>query len=217
MTLKERWIRIQEQIGAVADGEPRGPNTVSCLEKALGIGAPGQAPEVVKGILKRKSEDSAIDARSAKNIATLHPRVQPIFKSIVLAGKRIAKELGAGDYQMIGGTRTYAEQNDLWAKGRTTPGPRVTNAKGGYSNHNFGIAGDFGAFSKEGTYLGESAPALEDKIHRAVAAWVKETYPGEIEWGGDWTSFKDYPHFQYDTGLSLAQMRERVAAGKSVL
>ena len=41
------------------------------------------------------------------------------------------------------GFRTYGEQMALWAKGRTTPGPKVTNAKGGQSSHNFGIAIDF--------------------------------------------------------------------------
>ncbi len=159
--------------------------------------------------------DGEVDARSAKNIATLAPKVQPYFEAIVINGTRIARELGADAYTMIGGTRTYAEQNALYAKGRTAGGPIVTNARGGYSNHNFGVAGDFGVF-QGGKYLDSTNGALASKIHKAVAKWVKANLP-QIEWGGDWTSFRDEPHYQYKTGLSLAQMRERVAAGKPVV
>jgi peptidoglycan L-alanyl-D-glutamate endopeptidase CwlK len=28
-----------------------------------------------------------------------------------------------------------------------------------------------------------------------------------LEWGGDWKSLKDYPHFQYTFGLSLSELR----------
>jgi D-alanyl-D-alanine carboxypeptidase len=38
--------------------------------------------------------------------------------------------------------RSWNAQDDLYAKGRTAPGPKVTNAPGGYSNHNFGWAAD---------------------------------------------------------------------------
>ena len=37
------------------------------------------------------------------------------------------------------GHRSIAEQNRLYAIGRTTPGKKVTNARGGYSWHNFGL------------------------------------------------------------------------------
>ena len=46
-------------------------------------------------------------------------------------------------YHATSGYRTYGEQMALWAKGRTSPGGKVTNAKGGQSAHNFGIAIDF--------------------------------------------------------------------------
>lgn len=43
---------------------------------------------------------------------------------------------------IIRGLATYAEQDALYAKGRTASGPRVTKARGGYSSHNFGLAVD---------------------------------------------------------------------------
>jgi D-alanyl-D-alanine carboxypeptidase./Putative peptidoglycan binding domain. len=40
------------------------------------------------------------------------------------------------------GFRTFAEQDALFAQGRTTRGNIVTNARGGESNHNYGLAVD---------------------------------------------------------------------------
>ncbi|MBY0123314.1 M15 family metallopeptidase [Bacillus sp. S/N-304-OC-R1] len=103
------------------------------------------------------------------------------------------------------GLRTYAEQNTLYEQGRTKPGKIVTNARGGYSFHNFGLAFDFCVCDIVG---GKLVPNwfVDQRWKRA----------GEIgkslglEWGGDWTSFRDYPHFQQTFGLTLAQLRNGV-------
>ena len=49
------------------------------------------------------------------------------------------------------GLRTIEEQNELYAQGRTKPGKIVTNAKGGYSYHNFGLAFDFAILKDDGS------------------------------------------------------------------
>lgn len=91
--------------------------------------------------------------------------------------------------------RSKAEQDALYAKGRRgIPGEKiVTNAKGGQSNHNFGVAVDLFQYDKDGEAIFESGTTRYNKI---VAAMKKRG----MEWGGDWSgSFKDYPHFQlYD-------------------
>jgi peptidoglycan L-alanyl-D-glutamate endopeptidase CwlK len=207
MTLKDRWKRIQKKVGAKPDGRA-GPQTVGMIEKALNIGALAASGKFPTGVL---------DARSADNIATLNPKVHPMFSEITLEGKRIAKRLGASDYKMISGARTFAQQDKLYAKGRTAGGPRVTNARGGYSVHNFGIAGDFGVFGTGGSYLDSSDPKLATEVHKAVAKWAKVRFKGEVEWGGDWKSFVDYPHFQFNNGMSLSQMRAKVAAGRAIV
>ena len=46
------------------------------------------------------------------------------------------------DIEVTQGLRTWAEQDALYAQGRTTPGEIVTHAAGGYSWHNFGMAID---------------------------------------------------------------------------
>src|SRR5690348_15494967 len=76
-----------------------------------------------------------VDDRSEKNIATLHVRVQPLARKLV----REAAKNGIRAV-VTSGSRTYAEQNALYAQGRTKPGNIVTNARGGYSWHNFALA-----------------------------------------------------------------------------
>lgn len=207
----ETLSRIEDKIfnyttpdDAVGTGGSSGAGSAAEEGGAVSPATPGGTPAAGK-----------VDARSAKNIETLDPKVRSYFAAIAIEGTKIAQEMGATGYVMISGNRTYAEQDALYAKGRTAPGPKVTNAKGGYSNHNFRVAGDFGVFSGA-DYLDNTNPALASKIHKAVAARIKSLFP-KIEWGGDWTSFRDEPHYQYKTGLSLAQMRARIAAGQPVI
>lgn len=158
----------------------------------------------------------ALDDRSRRNIASCHPKVRLAFAHICLKGKEIAKEKGAGDYVAISGLRTYAEQNALYAMGRTAPGPRVTSVQGGGSYHNFGLAVDFGVFNEDrANYYDSTNPQLAAQVHAAVAKWAKANYP--VEWGGDWRSLKDYPHFQMDFGLSTRTLRDRKARGVALV
>lgn len=146
----------------------------------------------------------AIDSRSQRNIDTLHPELRPLATRLI----ELSLEKGI-TAKVISGLRTYEEQNQLYAQGRTKSGNVVTKAKGGYSIHNFGCAFDVGIFSKDGKeYFGES-PAYRDvgKIGESLG----------LEWGGRWEGFPDEPHFQLTKGRSLAQMREAKAADKDVL
>jgi LysM repeat protein len=108
------------------------------------------------------------------------------------------------------GLRTWAEQDVLFAKGRTVPpiGKRhiVTNAKGGQSYHNFGLAFDI-------VVLDSVGKADWDTNH---PGWQQAAAIGKsvgLEWGGNWKNFKDMPHFQYTGGLSLAECRRLFPAG----
>jgi peptidoglycan L-alanyl-D-glutamate endopeptidase CwlK len=146
----------------------------------------------------------AIDDRSAKNIATLDPRVQPLATQLIEEAK--ARGINA---KVIGGTRTFAEQDELYAQGRTKPGKIVTKARGGQSWHNYSLAFDIGIFSPDGKeYYGESEAYKEvGKIGETLG----------LEWGGAW-KFVDEPHYQYNPkGYTLMQMQERKAEGKDLL
>lgn len=207
MTRTERIKRIQRAVGAKDDGKI-GPQTLGKIEAALQIGAIGTPVVVIP-------PGDKVDSRSAKNIATLQPEVRPMFTALCLAGKKIGEPEGI-DYKIISGTRTYEEQDALYAKGRTKPGRIVTNARAGFSNHNFGIATDGGWF-RDGEYLDSTEPETAARLNKELADWAKERFGGEIEWGGDWRRFKDFPHFTYDNGLTLAQMRARVEKGQAIV
>ncbi len=104
------------------------------------------------------------------------------------------------------GLRTINEQNELYAQGRTKAGKIVTNAKGGSSYHNYGLAFDIvilyddkgnGSFSRASWEL--------DKNFMRVVDYFKSK---GWEWGGDFKSFKDYPHFQKTFGQSIDQLKK---------
>lgn len=50
------------------------------------------------------------------------------------------------EWQPISGYRSFDEQAELYAQGRTTPGPVVTRAKAGFSMHCYGLATDWAYF-----------------------------------------------------------------------
>jgi peptidoglycan L-alanyl-D-glutamate endopeptidase CwlK len=122
------------------------------------------------------------DARSEVNIRTLMTQVQPLCRESL----RRIRNSGL-DARVISGTRTYAEQTALFRQGRFgNPGNIVTNAKAGQSWHNFGRAWDIGIF-RNGAYLADGP----EYAQAAAAGKI----PG-VEWGGDWKTFKDKPHYQ---------------------
>ena len=197
MSLLAQIKEIQSLVGAEADGI-FGPNTARKVIGALQT----ESPPV----------GAVLDNRTKRNLSTLEPKAQDKFRKFIFHAKSIAASLGV-DYVAISGTRGKEEQNALYAKGRTAPGDKVTNARYGYSNHNFGIALDFGVFAGR-KYLDSSDPGWAAGVHRAVAG-VADQYG--IEWGGDWKTFKDYPHFEIKTKLSTAEKRARLHAGESIL
>ncbi len=90
--------------------------------------------------------------------------VHPLFAERVRQLFQKLKEEGY-DFIVTQGLRTWEEQNALYAKGRTAPGPVVTKAPGGHSQHNFGLAVDVAPNGTNGKY---SAGGI-----RGVWAWFE--------------------------------------------
>ncbi|MER2293971.1 MAG: M15 family metallopeptidase [Desemzia incerta] len=125
--------------------------------------------------------------------------MNPVVKESAL--ELINRAYKEGIYvQISSGFRSFTDQNALYAQGRTKSGNIVTNARGGYSNHNFGLAVDYFLVSDDGS---KALWTVNDKWKR-VAAIGKEL---GFSWGGDWESFPDYPHLEMTGGLSTAQLR----------
>jgi peptidoglycan L-alanyl-D-glutamate endopeptidase CwlK len=200
MKIEEMIAAVQKKLGVQVDGRA-GPETWGAIyahivKPTVGGMPPGEAIEKV-------------DERSERNIATLLPEVQPVARALVqkaaLNGIRI---------KVISGLRTYTEQDELYAQGRTKPGAIVTNSRGGYSNHNFGIAFDVGVFESN-KYLPESVK------YKAVGVLGSDM---GLEWGGNWKTIVDQPHFQLRPAWAvdlteremLAELRGRFDASAPV-
>ena len=203
MKIEDMVAAVQQKLNIGVDGKA-GPTTWRAVYKAI----VGDAPPGATGP-SGPTAIAYVDPRSEKNIATLLPEVQPMARELV------HKATAAGiTIRIISGLRSYAEQDALYAQGRTAPGNKVTNAKGGYSNHNFGIAFDIGVF-EGGSYIGESPK------YKAVGVIGMDL---GLEWGGNWVTIVDQPHFQLRPAWAsqmaesdmLAAFRERVAAGKPI-
>ena len=98
-------------------------------------------------------------------------------------------------------TSTYRDaesQNALYAQGRTLPGKKVTNVRGGDSFHNWRVAFDF-------------VPVVGGKaVWNDNATWERCGDIAEsvgLEWGGRWKKFPDKPHCQYTGGRTIAQFK----------
>jgi peptidoglycan L-alanyl-D-glutamate endopeptidase CwlK len=90
---------------------------------------------------------------------------------------------------VLAGLRTWAEQNALYAQGRTLPGNIVTNAKGGESWHNFGCAVDCAPEIVKG----------QIDWNGNHPQWKRMQQVGEslgLTSGATWTRLVDAPHFQ---------------------
>lgn len=201
MRIDEMIVAVQKELGIGVDGKA-GPETWGAIYKKICKVTKTEMTEVVGAL-------EPVDARIEKTIATLLPDVQPFARSLVHKASANGVTI-----KILSGLRTYDEQNVLYAQGRTAPGNKVTNAKGGFSNHNFGIAFDVGVF--EGAkYLGDSPK------YKAVGVLGMEL---GLEWGGNWKTMVDQPHYQLRPLWAvtmaeremLAELRARKESGKSV-
>lgn len=115
------------------------------------------------------------------------------------------------------GFRSAADQDQLYKKGRTVSGNIVTNAKGGESYHNYGLAVDFALKTTTGNIIWDMQ---YDGNGDGKSDWYEVVDLAKnlgFTWGGDWIRFKDYPHLQMDFGLSIADLQNGKRPNESSL
>lgn len=109
--------------------------------------------------------------------------------------------------RITSGFRSLKEQATIYNQGRTkdsiAKGEKiVSNAKPGHSMHNYGLAGDF--------VLIDSGYNMQADVNKNnTADWLEVITQAKLlgfTWGGDWKTFKDYPHIQMDYGLTISQL-----------
>lgn len=127
---------------------------------------------------------SDLDLRDSEHVSTLLPEVQPAFVELMLR----AYELDP-DARIESSRRSVAQQNALYAQGRTVPGSIITHARGCQSFHVLLRAIDIWG--------------LTDAQYRELAEFWRGIGG---KWGGDFSSFYDPVHFQYHPGLTMEQL-----------
>lgn len=141
-----------------------------------------------------------------RDITKLHPTLQTKINQLIKECKAVGITIGIGEC-----LRTVAEQDALYAKGRSAPGSIVTNAKGNsYSSmHQWGVAFDFYLnmdIDGDGK-TSDDAYNNATKVFNKVGAIAKKL---GLEWGGDWRSIKDLPHLQLSNwGSTPSQLKAK--------
>lgn len=165
------------------------------VETAYVFGGKGMTTLSSEGYMPHKKWESygqlsTGNTRVDENISSLDPRIRNRLKAIVLELRlRYGIDIRGA---VQGGFRTYSEQDKLYEKG-------ASKAKGGYSNHNFGIALDVAIYGN-GKYLPKGTE------------WQYEKYGNVAKKrgfmrGGDWKSFFDPAHIEYKHNKTLKQLR----------
>lgn len=147
-----------------------------------------------------------MDKTTLDRINLIHPKlrneVQNIYAQIcdALSGNAICRF----SYTL----RTFKEQQDLYAKGRTIAGKKVTNASAGLSYHNYGLAIDI-VLIVDGVKAVWDIKTDFDKDGKSDWMEIVSIFKQYgWEWGGDW-KFTDYPHFQKTMGYSVRELLDK--------
>lgn len=141
-----------------------------------------------------------------RNVNQLHPELQKKAAKLKALCAQNGITIGIGEC-----VRTVAEQDALYAKGRTRSGAIVTNCKGSsYSSmHQWGVAFDFYLVMD----VDGDGKTSDDAFNDATGLFEKVGKIGQsigLEWGGSWKSFKDKPHFQLpDWGSTATKLKKQ--------
>jgi peptidoglycan L-alanyl-D-glutamate endopeptidase CwlK len=184
-----------------ADGifGPRTTNAVTRFQSANGLDMTGTVTPRTRQQLFNPNRTDNYDTRpTSTSLDSLDPYVATLARRFL--------DLAAANgiqVRVIVAFRSWDEQDMLYAQGRTAPGSIVTDAMGGDSYHNWGLAFDV-------------APVVNGAVDwTAIDLFNRMGTLGQqvgLEWGGHWTTYVitlvDRPHFQYTFGLSTEQLLE---------
>lgn len=95
------------------------------------------------------------------------------------------------------GFRPAKLQDEYYAKGRTTTGSKITNAKGLQSYHQYGLAFDL-VFVEHGYNPPDSWWDILGKEGEKLG----------LSWGGRWIGFSDRPHFEWHPGFEWKELEQ---------
>ena len=109
------------------------------------------------------------------------------------------------DLIIVFGYRSVDEQNKLYEQGRSLPGNIVTNARGGKSPHNYYCAIDAWVMNKDGVSIDWA-----NSTYKNIARDHALTCYDKIQWGGDFQTFVDMPHWELRRWRAVRDGYEKV-------
>lgn len=133
-----------------------------------------------------------LTVRCEQRLAGVDPRLAAIVRDAALRCRQ--------RFIVIEGRRTKERQQQLYAQGRTAPGPKVTWTM--QSKHLDGLAVDLAPLAADGSIDWNNAKAFDAIAHAMFEAATVLEYP--IRWGADWDrdgvprerGESDSPHFE---------------------
>jgi len=153
-----------------------------------------------------------MDQITLQRIELLHPKVRTeAFKIYTDICERLK---GKAFCRFAYTLRTFAEQDNLYAQGRTKPGPVVTYAKGGQSYHNYGLAIDIVLIvdtDGNGSYETASWDFKKDFDGDGKADFEEIDFVFNLHgWKGLYKvngKRWDFPHFQKTFDITISQLQ----------
>jgi peptidoglycan L-alanyl-D-glutamate endopeptidase CwlK len=204
--------------GALVGGVPIAQFTRS-LEKLIGAVQVSGAFQVFNqiGMFFARTVDppavsagppAPVDWRTPANLAVLDS-LDPYVAN--LAAQHLSRLAAEGiPFRLTEGFRSYETQNHYYAQGRTRPGPIITDARGGESFHNFGLAYDV-SLLRNGKLVQNGRDPLYRRAKELSDGVSDGVGDGRLEWGGAWG---DAVHFQFRGGVPIGTIRDRYDKGE---
>lgn len=203
--LFSKVIKIQNKLNSLyfIVGNPDGiygsrtRNAVSRFQSVNGLNMSGNVdPRTRQKLFDPNPSDNYNTRPSSRSLDSLNPYVATLAQNFL----NLCSSNGL-QVTIVIAFRSWVDQDATYAQGRTQPGSIVTDAMGGDSYHNWGLAFD-------------AAPMTNGVIDwNNTDAFNKMGQYGQqvgLEWGGNWTTFAitivDQPHFQYTYGLSTEEL-----------
>lgn len=176
------WQRflVSQGYKIIVDGEfgPKTEIATKDFQKKSGLYPDGKVgQQTFKFATNIGAKISSSDMKPPKD---LPERIKKIHPVLFERAKQIVQLAKNGGHELIisQGYRSFEEQDKLFAKR-----PKVTNARGGQSMHNYGLAVDF-AFKIDGKI------SWDERLYKSIGHWSKIV---KLTWGGNW-KFVDLPH-----------------------